>query len=313
MAADSKDGQNKLSKNIKEQNLKFSVEFHDGDEKEYEEDFDEDLNDTNDVTVSDPAEMENNLAEPQTADREVNGTAGDKSKAQPRSPERPAGNSSPQRVVTTQRKTDTAVNNPAMSKTQRGAADRNGQQNGDTNNRNGRTRERLERKRKWNTKPEEKPGADKKDESVKLPPIQSRYSPSQPPTSNASKYRFDLFLNILGWRCVHALINPQLIQTGSHVKRRFFNAQFIYLVFVLVHVFQIFAPPPHPVQLCAIGTQFVLYVSSDSTRSMERKSTCSKGRTQTHLHFMPFTGSATFSVHKVVAESVLYLVKCLFL
>lgn len=229
MAADPKDGQNKLSKNIREQNLKFSVEFHDGDEREYEEDFDEGVDDTNDVTDSDPTEMEANLAEPETADRDVNGTTGDRSKAQPRSPERPAGISSPQRVVTTQRKTETAVHNPAMSRAQGGAADKNGQQNGDTNSKNGRTRERLERKRKWNTKPEEKPGVNKKDEGVKLPPIQSRYSPSQPPTSNASKYGFDLFLNILGCSCVHALVHPRLLQTGSHVERHFVNDHFFYL------------------------------------------------------------------------------------
>lgn len=201
MASDAKDGQNKLSKNIREQNLKFSVEFQEGEggtEQEYEDDFVENT----EVTQQNSSERSKNME-----NKERNGDGRTKKggshgkpseqaqgQQQQRSPifkTEPQESPEPghaQRNGREKRRTEPVANSVAKSNGEKRTNENRQNLQTEDPNKPVRTRERMERKRKWNQKTDGENGH-KEEEGVKFPPIQNRWSPSQhSPSTAKSKY-----------------------------------------------------------------------------------------------------------------------------
>ena len=174
MESESKDGTNKLSKNIKDQNLKFSVEFqngeHGGAQEEYEDDFE---------TADQPLEQ-----------TEGTKTGGDKKKGhtqqEAQSPVFKTELEDRDSPYQANRKRDIRGQNKTESKGEVEKKDtRKTRQTEDQHTKaDSKTNERLERKRKWNTKTDDNANKNEADDTLKLPPIQSRYSPQQSTPSN---------------------------------------------------------------------------------------------------------------------------------
>lgn len=195
MASEQLDGQNKLSKNIREQNLKFSVEFQDGAEGPggaYEDDFNDD-----EVMEGDSSTKKQATERKATkTEKTVNQPKGGKSENRQKSPIFKTEPVDSPDQTTHQKDTKAEKKSENAQKHVKNESDRkqNRIEHEPVDQGKGvRTKERLERKRKWNAKPEDTGNASKTEEQVKLPPIQNRWSPHQSTPSTVKGQLFVCF------------------------------------------------------------------------------------------------------------------------